>query len=71
MFFKFDSISVATLSMYFVDLFNLVNVQNVMLAFIRIVVYFYWTHPFILIQGEIYVLRWQQQLLYAEKYERT
>ena len=39
-FFKFDCISVATLSMYFVDWFNLANVKNIMLAFIRIVVYF-------------------------------
>ena len=39
-FFKFDCISVATLSMYFVDWFNLVNVKNIVLAFIRTVVYF-------------------------------
>ena len=38
--FKLDCISVATLSMYFVDWFNLANVKNIMLAFIRIVVYF-------------------------------
>ena len=50
LFFKFDCISVANLSMYFVDCFNLANVENIMLVFIRIVVYFI---VFLLIQGEI------------------
>ena len=36
LFFNFDCISIATLSMYFVDWFNLANVKNSMLTFIEL-----------------------------------